>query len=65
MFRQKIQAKLINKLDHCQEHKYTCINDKTIYLIIQLQIVVTQKQHNCGAETVHVFGNMLAKTNIS
>jgi hypothetical protein len=50
-----IQAKLTDNLDHCQEQKYTCINDKTIYLIIWLQFIITQKQHNCDTETIYVF----------
>ncbi len=29
-----IQAKQTERLDHCQEQKYTSIDDKTIYLII-------------------------------
>jgi hypothetical protein len=30
----KIKAKLTDRLDHCREQKYTCINDKTNYLIV-------------------------------
>ncbi len=56
-----IQSKLTDKLDHCQEQKYTCNNDKTIYLIIKLQGIVTQKQHNCDTETVYVFWIYVSK----
>ncbi len=48
-------------MDNCQEQKYTCNNDKTIYLIINLQFIVTQKQHNYDTETVYVFMMYVSK----
>ncbi len=48
-------------LDHCREQKYTCKHDKLIYLIIQLQYIVTQKQHNCDTETKYVFWKYVSK----
>jgi hypothetical protein len=39
-----IQAKQTDHFAQCQEQKYTSINDKTIYLIIKIQFIVTEKQ---------------------
>ena len=38
-----IQAKQTDRFAQCQEQNYTSINDKTIYLIIILQFIVTEK----------------------
>ncbi len=39
-----IQAKQTDCFAQCQEQKYTSINNKTIYLIIKIQFIVTEKQ---------------------
>jgi hypothetical protein len=38
-----IQAKQTDHFAQCQEQKYTSINDKSIYLIIKIQFIVTEK----------------------
>ncbi len=39
-----IQAKQTDHFAQCREQKYTGINEKTIYLIIKIQFIVTEKQ---------------------
>ncbi len=39
-----IQAKQVDRFAQCREQKNTSINDKTIYLIIKIQFIVTEKQ---------------------
>ncbi len=39
-----LQAKQTDHFAQCREQKYTSIKDKTIYLIIKIQFIVTEKQ---------------------
>jgi hypothetical protein len=47
-----IQAKQTDHFAQCQEQKYASINDKTFYLIIKIQFIVTEKQQDCFTATI-------------
>ncbi len=48
-----IQAKQTDRLAQCREQKYTSINHKTIYLIIKIQFIVSEKQSDCSTATIY------------
>jgi hypothetical protein len=48
-------------MDNCREQKYTCNNDITIYLIENVNVLITQKHYNCDTETVYVLWIYVSK----